>query len=284
MRKFAGLATFGAAFLAVLLIGSADGKPAAAAEAPPALVEFESPLSNTQPLQGLLRRPERPGLLPAVVLLHGCTGQWRELDERWGKRLAAWGYVTLTVDRFGPRGIGNACTGGVPMTMVRDAYRALSFLSRQSLVDPERIAVIGFSQGGWLAMISVERGAIEINATEKFRAAVAFYPRCLAIKGNMTVPTLIMVGELDDWTPAKECRNLAEGRDDDGISRQPGLGYPIELIVLPGAYHDFDMPQYRTPGQLLGHRLEFNEQARDQSIDALRKFLYATIGGQEKTQ
>ncbi|WP_338828937.1 dienelactone hydrolase family protein [Bradyrhizobium sp. 27S5] len=280
MTNCAGLATV----LAVLLIGSAGGKPAATAEAPSVLVEFESPLASAQPLQGLLRRPERPGLLPAVVLLHGCSGQWRELDERWGKRLAAWGYVTLTVDRFGPRGISDTCSGGVPAATVHDAYRALSFLSRQSLVDPARIAVIGFSQGGWLALLSVERGAIEVNATEKFRAAVAFYPRCLGIKGDMTVPTLIMVGELDDWTPAQECRNLAEGRDDDGISRQQGLGYPIELIVYPGAHHDFDVPQYRTPGRLLGHHLEFNAQVLDQSIDALRKFLYATIGGQEKTQ
>ncbi|QOZ31480.1 dienelactone hydrolase family protein [Bradyrhizobium sp. CCBAU 53421] len=280
MTNRAGLAIL----LAVLLVGSAGGKPATAAEAPSALVEFESPLSNAQPLQGLLRRPERPGLLPAVVLLHGCSGQWRELDERWGKRLAAWGYVTLTVDRFGPRGISDTCTGGVPAATVHDAYRALSFLTRQSLVDPTRIAVIGFSQGGWLALLSVERGAIEVNAAEKFRAAVAFYPRCLGIKGDMTVPTLIMVGELDDWTPARECRNLAEGRDDDGISRQHGLGYPIELIVYPGAHHDFDVPQYRTPAQLLGHHLEFNAAARDQSVDDLRKFLYATIGGQEKTQ
>lgn len=281
MTNCAGLATL----LAALLIGSADSQPAAAADIPPpVLVEFESPLTNAPPLQGLLRRPEGPGPLPAVVLLHGCSGMWRELDERWGKRLAAWGYVTLTVDQFGPRGISNTCTGGVPAATVHDAYRALRFLSRQSQVDPARIAAVGLSQGGWLALVSVERGAIERNATEKFRAAVAFYPRCLGIKGNMTVPTLIMVGELDDWTPAKECRNLAEGRDDDGISRQPGLGHPIQLIVYPGVYHGFDVPQYRTPGQLLGHRLEFNEQARDQSIDALRKFLYATIGGQEKTQ
>ncbi|MHC2465437.1 dienelactone hydrolase family protein [Bradyrhizobium embrapense] len=280
MNNRAGLAIL----LAALLVGSAGGKVAAAAEAPSVLVEFESPLDSAQPLQGLLRRPERPGLLPAVVLLHGCSGQWRELDERWGKRLAAWGYVTLTVDRFGPRGISNTCTGDAPAATVHDAYRALSFLTRQSLVDPRRIAVVGFSQGGWLALLSVERGAIEVNATEKFRAAVAFYPRCLGIKGDMTVPTLIMVGELDDWTSAQECRNLAQGRDDDGISRQQGLGYPIELIVYPGAHHDFDEPQYRIPGQLLGHHLEFNEQVRDQSIDALRKFLYATIGGEEKTQ
>ena len=61
----------------------------------------------------------------------------------------------------------------------------------------------------------------------------------------MTVPTLILIGELDDWTPAKECRNLAEGRDDWGISREKGKGIPIELIVYPGAYHDFDVPQLR---------------------------------------
>jgi hypothetical protein len=34
--------------------------------------------------------------------------------------------------------------------------------------------------------------------------------------------------------------------------------------------------------KILGHHLEFNEEARDRSIDALRKFLDATIGGREK--
>ncbi len=98
----------------------------------------------------------------------------------------------------------------------------------------------------------------------------------------MTVPTLILIGELDDWTPATECRNLAEGRDDWGISREKGEGIPIEITVYPGAYHDFDVPNFATPVKMLGHHLEFNEAARDQSIDAVRKFLYATIGGKEE--
>ncbi|MCA6100316.1 dienelactone hydrolase family protein [Bradyrhizobium australafricanum] len=279
MTNFTGLAT-----LSALLIGSAGLCCAARGGQPPAFVEFESPLASAQPLQGYLRTPDGPGPSPAVVLLHGCSGFFKQLDERWGKRLAAWGYVTLTVDRFGPRGISSACTGGAPAATVHDAYRALSYLARQSAVDPGRVAVVGFSQGAWLALLSVERGAIEHNAAEKFRAAVAFYPPCLSIKGDMTVPTLIMVGELDDWTPAKECRTLAEGRDDYGISRQNHAGHPIELIVYPGAYHGFDVPHYSTPVQLLGHHLEFNEVARDQSIDALMKFLYATIGGQERSQ
>ncbi|WFU31898.1 dienelactone hydrolase family protein [Bradyrhizobium brasilense] len=279
MTSFTGLAT-----LSALLIGSAGLCCAARSGQPPAFVEFESPLASAQPLQGYLRTPDGPGPSPAVVLLHGCSGFFKQLDERWGKRLAAWGYVTLTVDRFGPRGITSACTGGAPAATVHDAYRALSYLARQSAVDPDRVAVVGFSQGAWLALLSVERGAIEHNAAEKFRAAVAFYPPCVSIKGDMTVPTLIMVGELDDWTPAKECRTLAEGRDDYGISRQNRAGHPIELIVYPGAYHGFDVQHYSTPVQMLGHHLEFNEVARDQSIDALRKFLYATIGGQERSQ
>jgi dienelactone hydrolase len=184
------------------------------------------------------------------------------------------------VDRFGPRGLTTTCTSGPPAATIFDAYRALTFLVQQPSVDPDRVAVIGFSQGGWLALTSVERGVIERISKEKFRAAIAFYPPCVGIKDSMTVPTLILVGELDDWTPATECRNLAEGRDDYGISRQKGLGVPIELIVYPGAYHNFDIPGFAT--RFLGHHLEFNQAARDQSIDVLRKFLYATIGRNEK--
>ena len=275
MRAFAGFA----AILAALTCVVTD--LAAAAEAQPIPVQFESPVATPQPLYGLLRTPGG-GPSPAVVLLHGCNGGWRQLDERWGPRLSSWGYVTLTVDRFESRGIASTCASGAPVATMHDAYRALSYLARHPAVDPDRVAVIGFSQGAWLALLSVERGGIERNATEKFRAAVGFYPPCLGFKDDMTVPILIMVGELDDWTPARECQNLAEGRDDWGISREKGKGVPIELIVHPGAYHDFDYPALAAPRQFLGHHLEFNQAALDRSIDALRKFLYATIASKEK--
>jgi len=79
-----------------------------------------------------------------------------------------------------------------------DAYRGLNFLVRQQFVDPKRVAVMGFSQGGWITLSSVERGAIEQTSANKFRAAAAIYPLCNPIKGPMTVPTLIMIGECDD--------------------------------------------------------------------------------------
>jgi hypothetical protein len=33
---------------------------------------------------------------------------------------------------------------------------------------------------------------------------------------------------------------------------------------------------------VIGHHSEFNQAAADQSVDALREFLYATIGGKEQ--
>ncbi len=100
----------------------------------------------------------------------------------------------------------------------------------------------------------------------------------------MTVPTLILIGEDDDWTPADACRKLVEGRDDWGISRQKGAGAPIRLVVYPGAYHAFDVPALQTPIQYFGHHLEYNQPARDQSIDALHEFLEATIGAKAQAK
>ena len=97
------------------------------------VVEFENPLASPLPLQGYLRQTNSAGPSPAVVLLHGCNGNWQRLDERWGKRIASWGYVTLTVDSFGPRGLKNTCGSGAPVDLAFDAYRALNFLVRAAL-------------------------------------------------------------------------------------------------------------------------------------------------------
>ena len=264
-----------AALVAAFLTGNAAG--CVAAESSPVVVEIESPLASPHPLQGYLRQAGTTSPSPAVVLLHSCNGNWARLDERWGKRIASWGYVTLTVDSFGPRGIKN-CDDSAPLDLATDAYRALTFLVRAPFVDPARIAVLGFAQGGRVALMSVEHGAIEQTSPNKFRAAIAFYPPCGPFRGDVTVPTLILIGERDDLNPAAACRDMVDGRDDMGISRRPAKGVPIRLIVYPGAYHAFDAPNLKTTTNLAGHHHEFNQSATDQSIAALHEFLDATIG------
>ena len=96
-----------------------------------------------------------------------------------------------------------------------DAYRALNFLAHGLSSIPTASPCWASRRAAGSRSTSVERGTIEqASSNEKFRAAVAFYPPCLGFKDNMTVPTLILIGELDDWTPAEECRNMVDGRDD----------------------------------------------------------------------
>jgi dienelactone hydrolase len=266
------------AFLVLVTLAASSGGPALHATTnvlPPKRIEFEGLPARAGPLtlRGYLRRPDGSGRFPAVVLLHGCNGNGQGLDARWGAKLASWGYVTLTIDSFGPRGITNACENGPPPDVGADAYRGLNFLAQQPFVDSANVTLMGFSQGAYLTLLSTEHGLIERLSKHKFRAAIAFYPLCTGFKGMMTVPTLVLIGDRDDWTPADACRTMAEGRDDWGISRRRSNGPPIQLVVYHGAYHAFDIPELKTPIQYFGHHLEFNKAATDQSIDAVRNFL-----------
>ena len=93
----------------------------------------------------------------------------------------------------------------------------------------------------------------------------------------MSVPTLILIGERDDWGTADACRKMVAGEDDVGISRQKGEGAEVRLIVYPDAYFGFDIPTLKKPIEFLGHHLEFNQLAADQSAEALRDFLDTTV-------
>jgi dienelactone hydrolase len=132
-------------------------------------------------LQGFLRRPEGTGRSPAVVLLPVCGKYAKPLDEDWGARISPWGYVTLTIDSFGPRGIGNCGRDAITdfPDLALDAYRGLNFLIQRRFVDPRSVAVVGFAWGALQTFSAVERGAIEKASEHKFRAAAAaFYPLC----------------------------------------------------------------------------------------------------------
>jgi dienelactone hydrolase len=270
------------AAIAALTISMVPPNFAEGQSAPPAkIVEIPvSPLPFV--LQGFLRHPESAGRSPAVVLLPACARGLTQLEVDWGARISSWGYTTLTIDGLNTRGIKNCGTiaNTDPSDLAADAYRALDFLVRQPFVDPKRTAIVGFALGAWQTLSAVERGAVETASKHKFRAAAAFYPSCARFKGTMTVPTLILIGERDDWGTANACRKLVAGEDDTGISRQKGEGATVRLIVYPDAYFGFDNPTLKTPIEFLGHHLEYNEQAAHQSVEALREFLNSAVNNQ----
>jgi dienelactone hydrolase len=173
-------------------------------------------------------------------------------------RLQSWGYTALLVDSYTTRSIDQACTpekyAAEESNILKrtfDASGALLFLARQPFVDPRRVAVVGDSQGGMATLSVAEERTFELFVNPNnlaFRAAVALYPPCSLAGARPGIPTLILVGELDDWTPAKDCAWT--------IARWGNAGPSVQLVTYPGAYHSFDAPSLQSLRMIFGHWLE----------------------------
>lgn len=107
-----------------------------------------------QRLYGMMHLPERPGLHPGVILLHGFTGNSKESHFMFVKAARDFARNGLVALRFDFRGSGDSEGAFVDMTApdeISDAVAALDFLSVQSEVDEERMGLLGLSLGGCVA-------------------------------------------------------------------------------------------------------------------------------------
>lgn len=221
-------------------------------------------------LTGILSVPEGNGPFPAVVMLCGCGGLKDKNDSKqqraWAERLRGWGYVSLRLDSFGPRGYGNICNdlyAVSPMAVAHDAYAAKSYLAGLEFVDPRNIAVIGWSHGG-AAVISIIDGLFRDKDEKPFQVAIAFYPWCGSVQ-ILDTPVLILVGEKDDTCPAAQCETLKNSKEVKDSKTE------FKLIIYPGAYHSFDFEGLK--GDFYGHHAEYNPEAAAEAIRQTRDFL-----------
>jgi len=204
------------------------------------------------PLTGELYRPSGRGPFPAVVLLHPCSGRLPPaIEQADAGRYTALGYAVLAVDSFGARGIADGCAGGgASVDVVMDAYGALMHLASLPSVDPDRIALVGYSYGAGVALSAVAFDGPERLFDRQFVAAVAYSPWCPE-KLAVGVPTLILMGERDEWAPPRACEAM--------MARRNGLGAAMRLIVYPDAYHDFNLKL--APRRHYGYHLEYDAAA-----------------------
>jgi len=256
-------------------IRTGGGGPPAAASVPQT-VYFPSQ-DGTTDLVGYLFLPEGPGPHPAVVMLHGRAGPYSSkvnagctfvtrsarsacnaatLSRRhleWGSFWAGRGHVALHVDSFGPRGKAHGFGRGthddpdreaVNERSVRplDAYGALAWLRGRSEVNPRRVGVQGWSNGGSTtlnAMGAQNPGRPASTEKSGFRAALAFYPGC----GKSSLYQ-------DDYRAFGRLLVFLAGDDEEvspqicakTLQRAKSAGSVVEFIVYPGASHGFDDP------------------------------------------
>ena len=221
------------------------------------------------PLTGELYRPSGAGPFPAVVLLPPCSGRLpRQQEEADAARYGALGYALLVVDSYGPRGIADGCSGaeaGVSLDLVMDAYGALLHLATLPFIDPERIAIVGYAKGGTAALAAIRYDGPERLFDRNFRAAIAYYPGCADMDAAVAAPTLILMGERDEWMRLHDCRALM-------ARHRSGRGAGIRLITYPGAHHAFniDLPPRRFYGYPLAYDAAADRAAWAETVALLR--------------
>lgn len=228
-------------------------------------------------VEGVLELP--PGYdgkskLPFMLEIHGGpTSASREHLRFWiyGRTLlAARGWALLTPNYRGSTGYGDKfltdLIGRKNDVDVEDLLSGVDAMVERGIADPERMAVMGWSNGGYLTNCLITRtdrfkaassGAGVIETTmqwmiEDTPGHVVNFSQGLpwtqgeAMHGTsplydldkVKTPTLIHVGERDPRVPAEHSRALFRALDQY-------LGVPTQLIEYPGAHHSVWLRKHR---------------------------------------
>lgn len=187
-------------------------------------------------LAGVLVDGSPGGLAPGVLVAHEAPGRDGRMTE-WARRLASRGYVALALDMYGlPFSVDESMTRHqelmeTPGLLLSRARAALNALAAQPSVDPDRMAAIGFCQGGVVA-------AELARAQAEIRCAIGFHPGLRPPAGSVPGPigakVLMMVGERDPVVPVADRIAFAKEMEASGADWQ--------LHVFGGVGHTFTNP------------------------------------------
>lgn len=220
------------------------------------------PAEDGTPLFYAHMKPElAPGQrAPALVIVYGGPGVGPLAARRWGNPVAQWfarrGWHVFSLDNRGTSGRGKAFEDPIHLAMggveVRDQKVGVDWLAARDDVDAERIAVHGWSYGGYmtLRLLAAYPGTFAAGAsgapvtdwslydthyTERYlgNPAVDRGPYetsgVLGVAERIVDPLLVIHGMADDNVVFENTTAL--------VSRMQKEGKLFEVMVYPGQTH-----------------------------------------------
>lgn len=175
------------------------------------------------------------GPVPAVILVGGTGGPAGRYDFH-GPALQEAGFAIYRTD-YWP--INNKSLD--PHRYVGHAFRTLKELQKNPAIHSNRIAIMGFSRGGKLSLLTAGKPYKDryMGNGTGFAAHVAFYPNCSGseLPGIETgAPIFVLTGEADPLYGGMEkifCPMFIEMMNKDRSKI-------AELKMYPGVGHAFD--------------------------------------------
>ena len=174
---------------------------------------------------------------PLIIGVAGSLG-WREHHYEYMQMYQESGFATFELNSFKSRDISSTVGSQVEVTtaaIILDAYSAFAELANHPHIDKNKVSITGWSLGGAVALFSGWKPVMKaITNNLKFASHLAFYPPCFFDLENTEFtdsPIHILIGELDNWTPAEPCINFVKK-----ISKNSN----VKLTVYPDSHHSFD--------------------------------------------
>lgn len=187
--------------------------------------------------------------VPGILVAHEAPGRDPRMTD-WARRLAERGFIALALDLYGapfsleesmPRHEEMMATPGL---MVARATAGLEALSALPNVDRDRLAAVGFCQGGIVATELARAGA-------PILCAIGFHPGLKRPAGSpdgaINAKILMMVGDQDPVIPPEDRKLFATEMNDKGADWQlhvfGGVGHTytnpsIDALGIPGFRYD----------------------------------------------
>lgn len=230
------------------------------------------PTGDGAEVPGFLTVPAGPAVprRPAIIMPHGGPAARDQIGFDWlAQYFVQLGYVVLQPNFRGSTGYGEEWYGKNGFksweTAMADINTGARWLVAQGIADPARVAIVGWSYGGYAALQAsivdpglykaivaiapvtdlalLKRGALRFTNYKIIANYVGEGPHVMAGSPaqnaeRIAVPVLMFHGDRDQNVDIAQARLM-----DDALNR---AGKRHELIVYPGLAHDLDDSAART--------------------------------------
>lgn len=206
------------------------------------------------------------GARPGVMVVHEWWGL-NDYARRRADQLAELGYVAFAADMYGDGKItqhaAEAREWAGQVRANQDAWReralaGLAVLREQELVDPERLAAIGYCFGGSTALQIAFSGA-DVDGVVSFHGALPIPTDAQAAQTKAAI--LVCHGASDPFIPADVLQQFRDKVSTGGVDWR--------MIYYGGALHSFTNPDAGAAGV---DGLRYNADADRRSWDDMQVF------------